>query len=32
MFIEIGDFLNLRLKQMGIQHLFGVPMILTSHI
>lgn len=25
MFIEIGDFLNLRLKQMGIQHLFGVP-------
>lgn len=25
MFIEIGDFLNLRLKQMGILHLFGVP-------
>ncbi|RSP83256.1 hypothetical protein EA724_13445 [Acinetobacter baumannii] len=25
MFIEIGEFLNLRLKQMGIQHLFGVP-------
>ena len=25
MFIEIGDFLNRRLKQMGIQHLFGVP-------
>ncbi|MCH7315352.1 thiamine pyrophosphate-binding protein [Acinetobacter sp. ANC 3882] len=25
MFIEIGDFLNLRLQQMGIQHLFGVP-------
>ncbi|MGM7372863.1 hypothetical protein ACOI3T_22040, partial [Acinetobacter baumannii] len=22
MFIEIGEFLNLRLKQMGIQHLF----------
>ncbi|MDQ8951862.1 thiamine pyrophosphate-binding protein [Acinetobacter rudis] len=25
MFMEIGQFLNLRLKQMGIQHLFGVP-------
>ena len=25
MFMEIGEFLNLRLKQMGIQHLFGVP-------
>ncbi|KHF78882.1 Pyruvate decarboxylase [Acinetobacter sp. neg1] len=25
MFIEIGDFLNLRLKQMGILYLFGVP-------
>ena len=25
MFMEIGDFLNLRLKQMGIQHIFGVP-------
>lgn len=32
MFIEIGEFLNLRLKQMGIQHLFGVPGDLTSHI
>jgi indolepyruvate decarboxylase len=25
MFMEIGEFLNLRLKQIGIQHLFGVP-------
>ncbi len=33
MFIEIGEFLNLRLKQMGIQHLFLVYLvILTSHI
>ncbi len=32
MFIEIGEFLNLRLKQMGIQHLLVYLVILTSHI